>query len=318
MDPISIGSSICALVGIGSAIYFGLEDIKGAPHAIENVRLEIAGLRTVLTRLKHLLEQDVNSLNLFPDDVREDLARNLQSLMDIKLQLSETLQSYMNMSAGKWLSSVIRQLKWVLVREKDVEKLRKHLEAHKNTLGLTLMMMSNLCLAQIQDQLNRRSSSASQMSGSAAYCGACPGAKLEDIGKYVKKLQDQVNSKKGHGRGHIHRMRDLPSNEEVIDCSGVQRYVDSLAEFVRSGKYEQTVRTVQSAPRPPHDESAPAELMEALKSEPTPTSACASNEKSDNCPGCDQTPPANRPSRNALIWPPILNEPVPWDEKKTL
>ncbi|KAF8448620.1 hypothetical protein BDZ91DRAFT_98404 [Kalaharituber pfeilii] len=140
-----------------------------APLAIKNVILEIISLRRVLNHLKDILEKDTNSRTRFPDHVREDLAGLLWSLKDTERQLSKALHPYMNLSTKRRLSMVILQLKWVLGKEKDVEKLRKHLEAHKNTLGLTLGMMSNLYLTQILDQLHHsyRSTNESHIGGRA-------------------------------------------------------------------------------------------------------------------------------------------------------
>ncbi|KAF8448623.1 hypothetical protein BDZ91DRAFT_751903 [Kalaharituber pfeilii] len=128
--------------------------MRDAPLAIKNVVLEIINFRCVLIHLKDILERDANSLPPLPHDLREGLARLLQGLMDINLQLSETLLPYMDLSTERRLSAFLLQLKWVLGKEKDVEKLRRHLESHKNTMGLILGMMSNLYLAQILDQLN--------------------------------------------------------------------------------------------------------------------------------------------------------------------
>ncbi|KAF8451707.1 hypothetical protein BDZ91DRAFT_802594 [Kalaharituber pfeilii] len=219
--------------------------MRDAPLGIKNVILEIAHLRCVLSRLKYLLEKDADSLNRFPDDVREGLAGNLRSLMDIKLQLSEALQPYMNMTAKTWLSTVILHLKWVFLKEKDIEKLRRHLEAYKSTLGLTFAMMSNLSLIQIRDQMNLRLTFDTHTNGWAQeYGGIHARASLGEIQRHVKRLHDQVTYNKDHDHGHGHRMRNLPSGKDDMNASGVQRLMDSLAEFLKSGRYERTVRTV--------------------------------------------------------------------------
>ncbi|KAF8457859.1 hypothetical protein BDZ91DRAFT_503089 [Kalaharituber pfeilii] len=156
MDPVSIVTSILGVIKLPATIYYGLQDMRDAPLAIKNVILEIICSRRVLNHLKDILENDANIRTRFPNDLTEDLVGILWSLKDTDRQLSKTLQPYMNLSTKRRVSMIILQLKWVLGKEKDVEKLRKHLEAHKNTLSLILGMMSNLYLAQIQHQLTQR------------------------------------------------------------------------------------------------------------------------------------------------------------------
>lgn len=134
--------TITALISVGATIFNGLSDIANVPVAVNNVKSEVDGLRVILTSLNDMLTVQPSPISNLPQGLQEALAGNLKGLMKVKLQLLEALKSYLQNKPERWLPSLLRRIGWVLGGEKDVEKLRKNLENHKGTLGLTLMVMS--------------------------------------------------------------------------------------------------------------------------------------------------------------------------------
>ena len=130
-----------ALIGVGATIYKGLGDISETPTAIKNVKSEIQSLGVVLLQLHELIRTGDSPISFFPQALQNALLENLENLMAVQWQLSESLKSYMDLGPEHWLPAVMRQVKWVLVKERDVDKLLRQLDSHKGTLTVTMMMV---------------------------------------------------------------------------------------------------------------------------------------------------------------------------------
>lgn len=83
---------------------------------------------------------DESPLTHFPQALQSSLSENLDNLKYVELQILDAVKGYLNLPGARW-AKLKRQFTWAVSKEKDVDRLRSHLAAHKATLQLTFTMV---------------------------------------------------------------------------------------------------------------------------------------------------------------------------------
>ena len=83
---------------------------------------------------------DGSPLSHFPQSLRISLSDNQENLKNVKFQIFEAIKRYLYLPGDRW-AKLKRHLAWTVSKEKDVDRLRSHLEAHKATLQLTFTVI---------------------------------------------------------------------------------------------------------------------------------------------------------------------------------
>lgn len=138
------------MLSVGAYIVGIIQDVHDAPSAILNVCKEVYSLQAILIQLHSIIESGACAAHAVPAELLQCLDEVLKHCFDVKLDLREILSSYVRKEDTKknaigsnrvWPLRWSRW-KWAMVKEKEVDKIRRMLEAHKATLGLTILMMS--------------------------------------------------------------------------------------------------------------------------------------------------------------------------------
>lgn len=250
----AVSAIILDLLHLGRIIYEGHTDMQHAPIAIDNVKLEIFHIRNYLQRLKDLVHMPSSPLSYFPGDSQEGLKSSLECLKSVEEQLLEALKTYLTQPAR--MGTIVRQFKWPWGKEKsggkekgggqekDVEKLRSELEAHKTMLSVTVALLQFLAIGKVIKMEGTLLQSASVFAvgyGTSSSLPETPTSgnefKFDDIPdmEEVKKILQTCN-----------RDFTFDNDQDKQEYWKNQRYKNSLAEFVISGKFDEALVRVNA------------------------------------------------------------------------
>ena len=133
MEPLGITA---ACLGLLSAISTGTRFItdfvvgcREAHNDIAAVSRELSDLNITLHILKH--EAEASELNQLPDDLHQHIHYIMGNCTTVLVDLEALLRKYQ----GPGLD---RAVNWTLSGQKEAEKIRGSLEAHKRALGLVV------------------------------------------------------------------------------------------------------------------------------------------------------------------------------------
>jgi|SRR5579862_7947288 len=136
-DPLSIFATVAGLVSaaatVSTEIYGFIANVKDAPKGMESLKAETDSLSSVLRQLSSTLQNDFDTKYPFPPSSAEDLKLVLNSCRSKFGEIEEKLNDY---RTGRFLG----KLRFVFA-DKDIAKLLRSLEAHKQTLAITCLLL---------------------------------------------------------------------------------------------------------------------------------------------------------------------------------
>ena len=144
-DPFSIVATVIGLTGtaikVSRLIYDFTSDLGrawGALHAVSN---ELSLLCTVFNRLERSLREDFDCAPPFPVGMSRELREVLDSCVNVLRQLEQIVIRFIGEKRrkGGGLRDLQNRVKWVF-EEKNIARIRASLEAHKETLNVTLLI----------------------------------------------------------------------------------------------------------------------------------------------------------------------------------
>jgi Fungal N-terminal domain of STAND proteins len=141
-DPFSIFATVSGLVALSASVakqvYSVAADVKGAPQGIDSLSKEVDGMALVLNRLEASLKDDFNKTYPFSLGSTNDLRPVLKNCRDVLEGIDKKLEKY---KKEKLLDRIM-----FVFSDKDFAKLRRALEAHKQTLSITLILLAEYVL----------------------------------------------------------------------------------------------------------------------------------------------------------------------------
>ncbi|KAH8807348.1 ankyrin repeat-containing domain protein [Xylogone sp. PMI_703] len=151
-DPFSIVATVIGLTGtaikVSRLIYEFTKDLGEAWGALIALSNEISLLRTVFDRLERSLKEDFDSVPPFPTDMSRELGDVLNSCMNVLQELERIVIKFIEKKRKGGLRDIQNRVRWVF-EEKNISRIRVSLEAHKETLNITLMFTLNWNTSQI-------------------------------------------------------------------------------------------------------------------------------------------------------------------------
>jgi hypothetical protein len=149
MDPLSVTASVVALltlaVQVGAVIAASIKDDKKATKELIQIGQEVQSLRSVLCRLKIILEEErlSNALGwqsgaFTAADIEPALGACLATMREIQVK-TNGIKSLIQ--GGGSFDKVRYQYKWSSVR-KDLQDLRARLEYSKTSILMSLQLRS--------------------------------------------------------------------------------------------------------------------------------------------------------------------------------
>ncbi|RFU34004.1 hypothetical protein B7463_g2338, partial [Scytalidium lignicola] len=136
-------------IKVSKLIYDFTKDLGEAWGALVAVSNELSLLRKVFDRLERSLKEDFDSVPPFPTEMSRELSEVLNSCMNVLQQLERIVIKFIEKKRKGGLRDIQNRVKWVF-EEKNISKIRVSLEAHKETLNITLMITLN-CLKSAAD-----------------------------------------------------------------------------------------------------------------------------------------------------------------------
>src|SRR5262249_41277688 len=109
------------------------------PQAIQDVSRELSGLCSILRQLEGTLKVQPDSSPPYPAELMNDLQNVLASCKTVlnRLQtLMNKFSAYEN--EGSWIA-IMRNLRFMFM-EKDIARIQRSLQTHKDTLSITLLL----------------------------------------------------------------------------------------------------------------------------------------------------------------------------------
>lgn len=137
-DPFSIFATVSGLVALAASlskqVYSVAADVKHAPEGIDSLSKEVESMSLVLNRLETSLKDDFDKKYPFSLGSAEDLRPVLKNCERVFKGLNSKLEKYKK-------ENILDRIKFVF-SDKDFAKLQRALEAHKQTLSITLILLT--------------------------------------------------------------------------------------------------------------------------------------------------------------------------------
>lgn len=139
-DPISIIASISGIISIGTSLsiqlYQFIDNLQSAPSDIRELAQELNSLCSILAQIQKIISKN----NGLPhQEVSVDLQDVLKSCRAKLVQLQMVVKAHEIRGGATFLSKRWKAWSWTL-QEKEVTVLKTQLMAHKQTLGVTLVL----------------------------------------------------------------------------------------------------------------------------------------------------------------------------------
>jgi hypothetical protein len=142
MDPVSIIGTVTGLVVLGANLSLQVtnfvSDVKDAPKAIKALSGELSDMCSILKQLEISLEKP-DSGPIFPPELTKDLHNVLFSCRKVLDRLQALMKKFTAYGNKASWQTIPRNLQF-LFKEKDITKIQRSLEAHKDTLKITLLL----------------------------------------------------------------------------------------------------------------------------------------------------------------------------------
>jgi hypothetical protein len=138
MDPISLVSSIVGTAAFGFKILVILrelvEGVKSAPEELKLLTLEVEDLCHVMDNFRKEAKGQISD---------QGIERSSRAIMDTFARLKQLLTEYAVCEEDGLLKKGWKQIKWHCI-EKDITKLREHLNSNKSNLLVALALANEL------------------------------------------------------------------------------------------------------------------------------------------------------------------------------
>jgi hypothetical protein len=141
-DPFSIFATVSGLVALAASVskqvYSFAADVKDAPEGIDSLSKEVDGMALVLNRLEASLKDDFDRTYPFSLGSANDLRPVLDNCRHVFKRINRKLEKYKK-------ENLLDRIMFVF-SDKDFAKLQRALEAHKQTLSITLILLAEYVL----------------------------------------------------------------------------------------------------------------------------------------------------------------------------
>jgi hypothetical protein len=138
MDPFSLTTGCIGLAAtitkLSIMVTSFVSEVRAARSDLDGVSRELISLKTILELIKEDLSREGHEQTELPETLQRQINGIILNCKSVISEISDILSKHIQ-------NKIAKKIKWAISDQKDVNKLRSSLEAHKSALEIALDMI---------------------------------------------------------------------------------------------------------------------------------------------------------------------------------